>query len=71
MYLLCLGEFGADDENFSKGENPTQEVALWILFFAASFVIIVTMMNMLIAIMGNTFGDNVEIAEQNTTKQHL
>ena len=70
IYLLSLGEIFADDANFSKG-NKNQQTWLWILFILATFIIIVTMMNMLIAIMGDTFVNNSEVAEQNTIKQHL
>ena len=70
IYLLSLGEIFADDSNFSKG-NKNQQTYLWILFILATFVIIVTMMNMLIAIMGDTFVNNSEVAEQNTNKEHL
>lgn len=67
MYLMCLGEISADDAHFSKG-NASYFIQLWILFILAAFIIIVTMMNMLIAVMGNTFGDNVEVAENNTAR---
>ena len=49
QYLLSLGEFGMD--NF---EGP-QVVMIYILFFLATFLTQVTALNMIIAIMGNTF----------------
>ena len=70
IYLLSLGEIFADDANFEKG-TKSQQPYLWCLFILATFVIIVTMMNMLIAIMGDTFVNNSEVAEQNTNKEHL
>ena len=70
IYLLSLGEIFADDDNFSKG-NKQQQGYLWVLFILATFVIIVTMMNMLIAIMGDTFVKSSEVAEQNTNREHL
>ena len=47
-YLLGLGEF---EFEFS-GEN---ERPLWIIFICATFTIQITFLNMLIAIMGNTY----------------
>ena len=49
QYLLSLGEFGID--NF-EGEN---QLFIYILFILATFMTQVTVLNMLIAIMGNTF----------------
>jgi len=44
---------------------------LWVFFIAASFVLIVHMLNMLIAIMGNTFAENQEVADKVTLKTRL
>jgi len=62
IYLLCLGEIGADDANFSKGDQSQFYIG-WALFILATFIILVTMMNMLIAIMGTTFERNMEVEE--------
>lgn len=70
IYLMCLGEIQADAYYFNMGDG-SQAVALWILFILATFLIIVTMMNMLIAIMSDTFVDNSEVGEQNILKEHL
>ena len=53
QYLLSLGEFGMD--NF-EGDN---QLFIYLLFILATFFTQVTVLNMLIAIMGNTF-DNVK-----------
>lgn len=50
QYLLALGEFGLD--NFS--DNP-QQYLLWILFILATLLTQLTFLNMLVAIMGDTF----------------
>ena len=50
MYLLSLGEFSFD--GFSKGENSN---LAWVFFVIATFLCLVVFMNMLIAIMGETF----------------
>ena len=50
MYLLMLGEFYV--EGFTLG--PNDEFA-WIFFILATFIVLVVFMNLLIAIMGETF----------------
>ena len=61
MWLLGLGEFDLDD-SYSEGPNA---YLCWFMFILASFVIVITFMNMLIAIMGDTFGNVTGEAEQN------
>ena len=56
-----IGEFYLDD--FKSG--PNSEIA-WVYFVFASFVILVVFMNMLIAIMGETFS---QVREQNEESQ--
>ena len=50
IYMLALGEFNTD--NYSNGHN---QVICWFMFVLASFFIVVVFMNMLIAIMGDTY----------------
>ena len=50
MYMLSLGEFSYD--GFSNGENSNLS---WVFFVFATFLCLVVFMNMLIAIMGDTF----------------
>jgi len=68
MYLLALGEFGFDD--FKKGDK-TMGKWLWLYFLIASFVILVHLMNMLIAVMGETFSSNNEVKDRLKTQSHL
>ena len=57
MYVLAVGDY--DTEGFAnKGE--LNKILLWLIFFAATFMLQVTFMNMLIAIMGNTFDKVME-----------
>jgi len=56
MYLLSNGEydldgFGARDDFF--GDNQSTKVIQWLLFIAATFVLQIVFMNMLVALMGN------------------
>lgn len=66
QYLLSLGEFNMD--NFA--DNP-QSLICYIFFIMATFITQLTMLNMLIAIMGDTFGRVMEQKEVNATKTKL
>ena len=50
-YLMGLGDFSYD--NYIYGDCS---LVVWCFFLSATFIICVVFMNMLIAIMGNTFG---------------
>ena len=52
MYLLALGEFSYGD--FSKGHDVGVS---WLFFILGTFLMLIVFMNVLIAIMGNTFGE--------------
>ena len=57
--MLGLGEFTYD------GYGGTNATFIWIVWFAGTFLIQITFLNMLIAIMGNTFDkvmDNRQVA---------
>ena len=56
IYLMALGEVD-EAGNYGNGTGG-HYFTLWILFMMTSFTLIVHMLNMLIAIMGNTFGEN-------------
>lgn len=58
QYLLALGEFNMD----SFAENP-QSAICYVFFILATFITQLTMLNMLIAIMGDTFGRVMEKKE--------
>lgn len=57
IYQMSLGEVGFYDF-YDAGKNPNHSLILWTLFIAASFIIIIGMMNMLVAIMTNSFETN-------------
>ena len=52
-YFITLGEFQYD--NYSKGVEIQEKYIVWFMFFLGSFLCCVVFMNMLIAIMGETF----------------
>ena len=66
QYLLSLGEFNM--EPFA--DNPTT-ILCYIFFICATFMTQLTMLNMLIAIMGDTFSRVIEDKEVNATKTKL
>ena len=54
IYLLALGEFDVEDYS-SRG--TFSQILLWLLFIFFTFMLQITFMNMLIAIMTKTFDD--------------
>jgi hypothetical protein len=71
VYLMSLGETGEGDDNYIKGNNPSSQIILWVLFILLTFTVCIHLLNMLIAIMGETFTENNEVAEQNRIREHL
>jgi len=65
-YFMGLGEFAYD--GYSYGPN---KFSAWSMFLLATFLSCVVFMNMLIAIMGETFGEVTEKAEQNGLKEQI
>lgn len=69
VFLLALGEFNLED--YDLGENQYDHAVLWILFVAASFVLLIHLLNMLIAIMGESFTQNNEQKAVRRSQSHL
>lgn len=65
-YFMGLGDFAYD--GYSLGPN---KYSAWGMFLLATFLTCVVFMNMLIAIMGETFGAVTEKAEQNGLKEQI
>jgi len=63
-YLLGLGDF--DYSNYGSGKN---KYFIWIFFLAATFIVQLVFMNMLIAIMGDSFGRINGLLDQATLKE--
>ena len=66
QYMLSLGEFGLD--NF--GDHP-QAILAYLFFVASTAISSLTMLNMLIAIMGDSYAKVVENRQINSTKMKL
>jgi len=60
IYYLALGEVGFVD-GFEMGDKPKHEYILWVLFVISSFILIIHMMNMLVAIMTEPCEKNEEM----------
>lgn len=69
IYYLSLGTFS--HKEFKFGENSNHKTILGFLFVIATFTIVVHMMSMLIAIMGDTFTQNQQVEEQLLLKGKL
>ena len=64
-YKLCLGEFE------TSGFPGHHERELWIIFFIATFLLQITFLNMLIAIMSNTFDRVMETKQQSAMRERI
>lgn len=65
VYMLgALGDFDSD-----AYKNGTDRYVAMIMFVMATFIVQVVFMNMLIAIMGETFGQVLECAEESGLRE--
>ena len=64
--MLSLGEFDLDNYNYEGND-----VIVWIVFIATTFITQITFLNMLIAIMGDTFARVSEVKEQSALKEKI
>ena len=60
IYETSLGEVGMSNDYFEAGDVK-HNLSLWILFIISTFVLIIHMMNMLIAILTNSFEENQDV----------
>ena len=69
MIAILLGQTEGTD-SFSLG-NPSMTGYLYFIYFFSSSLIVILMLNMLIAIMGDTFDKRKTFGKQITVKDHL
>ena len=62
-YRMGLGDFATDDF------NSKDEILLWVLWFANTLLINIMLLNLLIAIMGDTFERVLETMENSMLKE--
>jgi len=60
VYRIALGDFDTDEYSLGDGNN---EIVLWILFLFSSLLLCIHLLNMLIAIMGESFAANNEVKD--------
>lgn len=63
--MLSQGDFKYDNYSDVKGDKKL----LWASFLMATFLLVVVFMNMLIAIMGETFAQVEEIKAESALKE--
>ena len=68
MYLLSLGEF--DFENFGSRDTLTNTL-MWAIFVIGTFLLQITFMNMLIAIMSEVFAVVTEKKQQSSLTERI
>ena len=68
VWFLILGQ--PDVSGFSIGEH-SMEIPLLIVFCICAFIMLIHLLNMLIAIMGNTYAERSAISAQIRTRDHL
>ena len=66
QYMLALGEY--DLENFGLNHK---DPAVWFLFLLSTFFTQIVVLNMIIAIMGDTFNQVSETKKQGMLKEKL
>jgi len=71
MWYISIGELSADDALFDKNKSTLTYLVLWLLFVTATFLVLIHMLNMLIAIMSETFTVNNESEQETRLKEHL
>mmetsp|Transcript_3135 Transcript_3135/g.3020 ORF Transcript_3135/g.3020 Transcript_3135/m.3020 type:complete len:102 (+) Transcript_3135:4953-5258(+) len=65
-YKLTVGEFGLDEF-----DNSTNGALLWIFFILASLFTLIILLNMLVAIMGDSFNRVREYEDNQRFREHL
>lgn len=71
MWYISIGELSADDDMFQYTDSNWTTFILWLLFVAATFFVLIHMLNMLIAVMTETFTINNENKLETRLKEHL
>ena len=55
FYSLVLGDFGSFED--AMGKSSTSTIFVWVLFLLSTMFLMIAMLNLLISVIGNTFGD--------------
>jgi hypothetical protein len=68
VYLIAVGDFSVDQYLLGKREH---QIILHLLFVLGSFSLVIHMLNMLVAIMGDTFERNKDVKDIQNFRSHL
>ena len=71
QYLLALGDWSTDNYKYNEEGGDENVILLEILFLCATFFTAVTALNMLIAIMGDTFDKVLAAYESHSREMKL
>ena len=63
-YRMVLGDFQLDNFNDYEENLPIEYYLIWIIFIVGSLFLVIVLLNLLIAIMGDTFGRTLELIPQ-------
>ena len=70
QYVLGICYGSADDGAFGLGTADSRAV-LYLVFYVAMFCLVIHLLNLVIALMGNSYGEGAACAAQVTTRNHL
>lgn len=67
VYRMTLGDFDTSEEGFGS----EYRWAVWVVFLGTTLFVVIIMLNLLIAIMGDAFGEVQQSQEQSRIKEYL
>ena len=69
--VIAIYQFALGDFHYSGFNGSQYDVLLWGFFMLCTFLMIVVFMNMIIAIMGNTFGNVMDAQYENAMNENI
>lgn len=67
VYMTSIGEFGTDTYSSSSGDSGL----LWAFFVLTTFLLSIVLLNMLIAMMGQSYETVAQVAEASMLKERM
>ena len=69
--VIAIYQFALGDFHYSGFIHSEYDALLWPSFMVCTFLMIVVFMNMIIAIMGNTFGNVMAAQDENSLNENI
>jgi len=69
--VIAIYQFALGDFHYSGFMGSQYDVLLWGFFILCTFLMIIVFMNMIIAIMGNTFGNVMDAQYENAMNENI